>query len=71
MGGVDGHADSGDPEVVAHPGEDPPALLGGDRLRRHGAADEGGVDGAVAQVTQIHAVVAGRPDLWTRLERDR
>lgn len=60
--GVDGHAYGGDLEVVADPGQHPPAVLGGHRFRCHGAADQGGVDPAVAQPAQVHAVVAGRAD---------
>jgi hypothetical protein len=45
--GVDGHADGGDLEVVADPGQHLPAMLGGYGLRCHGAADQGSVDRAV------------------------
>jgi hypothetical protein len=47
VGGVDGHADGGDLEVVADPGQHLPAMLGGYGLRCHGAADQGSVDRAV------------------------
>ncbi len=62
VGGVDGHAYGGDLEVVADPGQHLPAVLGGDRLRCHGTADQGGVDPALVQPAQVHAVVTGQAD---------
>ena len=62
VGGIDGHAYGGDLEVVADPGQHLPAVLGGYRLWCHGAANQGGVDPAVVQPAQVHAVVAGRAD---------
>ncbi|GCE20085.1 hypothetical protein KDK_38850 [Dictyobacter kobayashii] len=60
--------------MVADPGQHLPAMLGGYRLRCHGAADQGGVDPAVVQPAQVHAVVAGRAydgvDVAVRVEAD-
>ncbi len=72
MGRVHGDADRGDAEVVSDVGQDPQAFLLGRDLRRHGAAHERRVQGALGEVAEMVAVVArshgDRFDVMVRIE---